>query len=100
MNIEDGAHLDISMNDFWGGRCEKTLLDVKVFNPYAASNHSSTPRAIYRSHENMKKCSYQAQICEVEHGTFTPLVFFATGGMSNEAYAFTNTWLLFCQKMG
>ena len=53
-------------------RCEKTFLDVKVFNPYAASNRSSTPTAIYRSHENMKKRSYQARIHEVEHGTFTP----------------------------
>ena len=60
--IEDGARLDISMSGFWGGKCEKTFLDVKVFNPYAASNRSSTPRAIYRSHENMKKRSYQAQI--------------------------------------
>ena len=37
LNIEDGARLDISMNGFWGGRCEKTFLDVKVFNPYVAS---------------------------------------------------------------
>ena len=88
LNIEDGARLDISMNGFWGGRCEKTFLDVKVFNPYAASNCSSTPRAIYRSHENMKKRSYQAWIRKVEHGTFTPLVFSATDGMSDEAYAF------------
>ena len=36
----------------------------------------------------MKKRSYQARIREVEHGTFTPLVFSATGGMSDEAYAF------------
>ena len=87
-NIEDGACLDISMNGFWGGKCEKTFLDVKVFNPYAASNRSSTPRAVYRSHKNMKKCSYQARICEVEHDTFTPLVFSATGWISDEAYAF------------
>ena len=38
--------------------------------------------------ENMKKRFYQAWIREVEHGTFTPLVFSATGGMSDEAYAF------------
>ena len=30
-NTEDGAHLDISANGFWGGRCEKTYIDVKVF---------------------------------------------------------------------
>ena len=36
----------------------------------------------------MKKCSYEAQIREVEHGSFTPLIFSATGGMSDEACAF------------
>ena len=36
----------------------------------------------------MKKRSYEAQIREVEHGTFTPLIFSATGGMADEVYAF------------
>ena len=47
--------------------------------------------------ENMKKhssISYQTQIHEVGHGTFTPLIFSATGGMSDEAYAFYNIRLL------
>ena len=60
---------------------------MKVFNPYAVSNRFSTPRAVYRSHEKMKKCSYRAQICKVEHGAFTPSIFSATGGISDEAYA-------------
>ncbi len=32
-NISDGARLDVSMKGFWGGRQEKTFLDVRVFNP-------------------------------------------------------------------
>ena len=88
LNTEDGAHLDISVNVFWGGRCEKTFLDVKVLNPHAPSNHSSSEQGIYRRHENMKKRSYEARIREVEHGTFTPLIFSATGGMAEAAYAF------------
>ena len=43
------------INGFWG---ERTFLDVKVFNPYAPSNRSTTPRRIYRRHENVKKRSY------------------------------------------
>jgi len=35
LNKEDGARLDISMNGFWGGRCEKSYIDVEVFNRYA-----------------------------------------------------------------
>ena len=42
-NVNDGARLDISVNGFWGGNCERIFLDVKVFNPYAPSNCSTTP---------------------------------------------------------
>ena len=48
---------------FWGGRCEKSYVDVKVFNPHAPSNRSSTPGAVYRCHENAKKQTYEARIC-------------------------------------
>ena len=51
---EDGARLDVSMNGFWGGRCEKSYVNVKVFNPHAPTNRSSTRRSIYRRHENIK----------------------------------------------
>ena len=89
LNFEDGDHLDISANGFWGGRCEKIFLYVKVFNPHApSSNCSSGTKGLYRRHENMKKRSYKARIHEVEHGSFTPLIFSATGGMADEAYAF------------
>ena len=50
-NIEDGARLDISANGFWGGRCEKTYIDVKVFNPHAPSNRTTSASAIYRKHD-------------------------------------------------
>ena len=91
LNTEDGACLDIIFCEwFWGGRCGKTLLDEKAFYPCAANNRSSTPRAIYRSLENMKKRAYQARICEVEHGTFTPIVFSATGRMTVKLMPFTN----------
>ena len=32
-NIQDGARLDIEANGVWGGRFEKTMFDVRVFNP-------------------------------------------------------------------
>jgi len=88
LNTEDGARLDISMNGFWGGKCEKSYVDVKVFNPHAPTNRSSAPRSIYRRHENIKKRTYEARIREVEHATFTPLIFSATGGMADQAIVF------------
>jgi len=61
------------------------LIDVKVCNPYAPSDHSTNP-GIYR-HKSSKKCSYEARIREVEHDSFTPLILSPTGGMGNEACA-------------
>jgi len=74
----------------WYSRCEKSYIDVKVFNPYAPTNCSSAPKAIYHHHENAKKCYYEARIREVEHGMFMPLVFSGTGGMADQAIFSTN----------
>ena len=38
----------------------------------------------YKLHEDEKKRKYASRIIEVENGTFTPLVFTTTGGMSQE----------------
>ena len=81
-NTSDGAYLDIAMNGFWGGRFEKTFVDVRVFNPYAPTN---TSHPAYKSHENQKKRAYDQRIREVEHATFTPLVLSATGGLARQA---------------
>ena len=35
----------------------------------------------YRKHENIKKRAYEQRVREVEHGSFTPLVFSSTGGI-------------------
>ena len=59
------AILDISVNGFWGGRCEKTLMLKFLIPMHLASNHSSSTRGIYRRHENIKKRSCEAQIHEV-----------------------------------
>ncbi|MDD9818414.1 MAG: hypothetical protein OXU61_09830, partial [Gammaproteobacteria bacterium] len=86
-NSQDGARLDVSANGVWGGRFEKTFFDVRVFNPYAPSNNQ-TPSVCYRKHEQEKNRAYEQRICEVEHSSFTPLVFSATGGMGREATCF------------
>ena len=70
-NAEDGASLAIAENKFWRGNYERTFLNVKVFNLYAPSNHSTNLKGIYRKHESAKKHSYEARIHNVEHGSFT-----------------------------
>ena len=37
-NTTDGARLDMAVNGLWGGHFETTYLDVRVFNPSAATN--------------------------------------------------------------
>ena len=72
---QDGARLDVAADGFLGSRFEWAFFDVKVFNPYVPSNQRSTLQASYRTHENIKKRAYDQRVKEVEHGTFSPLVF-------------------------
>ena len=86
-NTSDGARLDIAVNGFWGGRFERTHLDVRVFNPSAPSNRNTSLSNCYRKHEAEKRRTYEQRIREV-HSTFTPLVFSATGGMTKQSTMF------------
>ena len=77
----DGARLNIAVNGFWGGRYERTFIDVGVFNPHAQSNRNTSIPNGYQKHENEKKRAYEVRVREVERSSFTSLVFLATGGM-------------------
>ena len=87
-NTTDGARLDIAVNGFWGGRFERTFVDVRVFNPYAPSNRNTTIEKTYRKHEMEKKRAYAQRVREIEHSSFTPLVLSASGGFAREATHF------------
>ena len=41
-----------------------------------------------KKHENEKKRQYNNRIMNIEHGTFTPLVFSLSGGISKECSMF------------
>ena len=43
---------------------------------------------MYSDHEKEKKRLYNSRVIEVSHGTFTPLVFSTSGGMSRECTFF------------
>lgn len=82
---DNNARLDISANGFWGGSSERSLFDVRVFNPYAPSNKQSNLASTYKKHEKEKKRAYGQRVREVEHASFSPLVFSLTGGLGREA---------------
>ena len=61
----------------------------EFFIPMAPSHSQSSLASTYRKQEALKKRAYELQrIREVEHSSFTPLVFSATGGMAKEASPF------------
>jgi len=80
-NKAPDARLDIRAQGFWA-REHSALFDVRVCHPNADSYKNLTPEQIYKPHENDKKRLYSSRVLEVERGTFTPLVFTTTGGMS------------------
>ena len=84
-NREDGARLDIVAQSFWGRDRQSAFFDVRVFNPYAPCYRNSTPAQCYRKNELEKKRAYEERVREIEHGSFSPLVFSAAGGMGTIA---------------
>ena len=84
-NREDGARLDIRAQGFWGDRFRRAFFDIRVFYPNASSYHNLQLSSIYRRHEKEKKRHYEDRVREVEHGSFTPLVFSTSGGMGGLA---------------
>ena len=87
---DENARVDVRVRGFWGlahGH-QNAYLDVKVFNPSAPSYRKSQPQACYSQHERIKKRAYEQRINEIEHGSFTPLIFSTTGGMGKAATVF------------
>ena len=88
-NTDDSARLDVSARGVWT-RGSRAFLDVRVFNPLAPSYRNQTLAAAHKANENAKKRAYRERIQQVEHGSFTPLVFTCFGGMSVECLKFYN----------
>ena len=87
-NTTDGARLDVAASGFWGGRRERTLLDVRVFSPFAPSNSNTNLDRCFAKHEREKIRAYEQRVREVEHAFFVPLVMSATGGLAKQATNF------------
>ena len=84
---EKEARLDVAARGFWM-RGQKLYCDIRVFNPLAKCYRKNSLAKIHEKHEKEKKIKYAKRVIEVEHGSFTPLVFSCFGGMSRECGAF------------
>ena len=83
-NTKEEARADIKSKGFWY-RQQNAFFDIRVFHPNALSYRNTSISALYRNQEQMKKREYGDRIREIEHGSFTPLIFSTTGGLGKEA---------------
>ena len=86
-NTADLARSDISAKDFWI-KGQVTYCDVRVFNPISKCHLNQSLSAIHKRNESEKRRQYNQRILQVEHGSFSPLVFSCFGGMSRECSRF------------
>ena len=84
-NREDGARLDVAADGFWDNGRQRAFFDVRVFNPLAPSYQNTPLAQCYRKNEQEKKRAYDQRVREIEHGSFSQLVFTTTGGMGTVA---------------
>ena len=83
-NSYDEACLDVSVRGFW----QSAFFDVKVFNPFANSHLNQKVDTAFSSNENENKQHHNQRMIEVEHGSFSSLVFSPYGGNGREAERF------------
>ena len=86
-NITHDACLDIAARGFWISG-QRAFFDIRVFNPMARRYESQELNKAYEINEREKKRQYNERTLEVDHGSFTPLVMTALGGMGREASRF------------
>ena len=82
-NSANEARADVSVRGFWQDG-QKAFFDVKVFNPFAQCYIKSNIEKAFICNEKEKKREYNQRVIQLEHGTFSPLVFTPYGGSSRE----------------
>ena len=82
---ENDARSDVRAEGFWSCRQQQAYFDIKVFNPTASTYRNKSLRACHHSLEAGKRRDYLDRIINVEHGSFSPLIFSTSGGMGPTA---------------
>ena len=85
--LEDNVRLDVRARGFWR-EGQNAFFDVKVTNADCQTHQNKNLKSVLRESEMEKKRFYNRRIMEVEHGTFTPLIFTTTGVMGHECSIF------------
>ena len=83
----DQARLDVCARGFWVSG-QMAFNDVRVFNTLAKRYRDLELSKFYQINEKEKKRQYVERIIEIEHGSFTSLIFSDTSGMGRECMKF------------
>jgi hypothetical protein len=89
------AHPDIRARGYYRAG-QQAFFDVKVMNPNSESYLNISTEKVYERAEQQKKSAYNERILQVEHGSFTPLIFSVSGGMGTQAKTFAK---MLCNKI-
>ena len=81
------ARLDICARGFWQAG-HMTFFGVRIFNPTTKRYVNQEISKTYEVNESEEKKLYNERILQIKHGSFTPLVKSATGGMGRECKKF------------
>ena len=85
--LRDDARSDVRARGFWR-EGQNAFFDVRITNADTNCQRNTSLSSILKKHEQDKKRGYNRRIMEVEHGTFTPLIFTTTGVMGQECSKF------------
>ena len=76
--MEDELRIVFRARGFWELSHEIAYFSVGVFNLFVSEKSSRQLTTVYKQHEQLKQRVHEQHFREVEHGTFTSLVFSAT----------------------
>ncbi|KAG1680238.1 Phosphatidylinositol 4-phosphate 5-kinase type-1 alpha [Nymphon striatum] len=88
-NTDKDARLDIKAKGFWR-RGQTAFFDVRVTHVNSQTNANKDTKVVFKEHEQSKKREYLERVLEIEHASFTPLVFGTNGGMGTECQKFVS----------
>ena len=86
-NNSNEARVDIRTRGFWE-RGQQAFFDLRVFDPNACRYRNKSLQQCHITNEQEKKRAYNERIMQIDHGTFTPLVFSIYGSMARECQKF------------
>ena len=89
-NTADGARVDIRAQGFCA-RQQSAFFDVRVTHPKASLLSRAQVLSQLAQNEREKKRQYATRIIQVDHGSFTPLVFATNGQIASECAVFLKT---------